>query len=50
MAEFNKLPKSLKKTIRYIMQDTDMNKLHEIEKVLIRTIKKRKETLKKETS
>lgn len=48
LGEFNQLPKSLKKTVRYILQDTDLSKLQEVELVLLKTIKKRKEILKKE--
>ena len=47
MDEFKQLPKSIKKTVRYILQDTDLNKLNEVEKVLLSTINKRRESLQK---
>lgn len=50
MKEFDRLPKSVKKTIRYILQDVDLNKLNEIENVLLSTIDKRKKHLQEEAN
>ena len=48
MKNFNKLPKSIKKSIRYISQDIkDIEKLEEIERTLFHFIKARKTELKK---
>ncbi|MFD2656620.1 LytR family transcriptional regulator [Gracilibacillus thailandensis] len=49
MKLFNNLPKSVKKTIRYIYQDVkSIEKLEQIEKELVTHIEKRKEQLKKD--
>ena len=46
---FDKLPKSIKKTLRYIKQDIhSIDKLEEIQKVLNTQIDKRKQQLQKQ--
>ncbi|WP_202595393.1 hypothetical protein [Halalkalibacter okhensis] len=45
MQKFEELPKTVKKTIRYILQDADMEKVDDIENVISYYIKKRKEIL-----
>jgi hypothetical protein len=46
LSDFNKLPKSLKKTLRYIKQDVhSVDKLEEINKIVTIYIDKRKQQL-----
>ncbi|WP_117149364.1 LytR family transcriptional regulator [Paraliobacillus zengyii] len=45
MSAFNQLPRSIKKTVRYILQDTDEVKLLEVEKSLLYAIYTRKKEL-----
>ncbi|GAB1758465.1 hypothetical protein PMEGAS70_04720 [Priestia megaterium] len=45
MNEFNSLPKSVKKTVRYIKQDSTLEQLLYIQKILNQTIRARKENL-----
>lgn len=40
--KFNELPKSIKKTVRYINQDASIEDLKEIEKLISLAIEKRK--------
>ncbi|WP_162880675.1 2-oxo acid dehydrogenase subunit E2 [Paraliobacillus sediminis] len=47
MKKIARLPKTIKKTIRYILRDTDEKNLVEIERQLQEAIEKRKETLRK---
>jgi hypothetical protein len=48
MRNFNNLPKSVKKTLRYIYQDIhSLEKLEEIETQIVLMIKKRKKELAK---
>ncbi|WP_169891050.1 hypothetical protein [Litchfieldia alkalitelluris] len=47
MKDFNKLPKSIKKTIRYIKQDATIEQIRDIEKVLKFTITNRLEEIKR---
>ncbi|MGG3271382.1 hypothetical protein ABEP16_20950 [Priestia aryabhattai] len=42
MKKFNELPKSIKKTIRYINQDASIDDLIKIEQLLSQAIEKRK--------
>ncbi|MDG5789297.1 LytR family transcriptional regulator [Evansella sp. AB-P1] len=50
MKVFDKMPKSIKKTIRYIHQDVNsLEKLVEIERELMLHMNKRKEMLKGDT-
>lgn len=42
MKKFDELPKSIKKTIRYINQDASIDDLIKIEQLLSRAIEKRK--------
>jgi hypothetical protein len=44
MKEFDQLPKSIKKAIRYIQQDAPVEQLEEIQKLIERAIQKRKLT------
>jgi hypothetical protein len=46
MKDFDKLPKSLKKTIRYIKQDATLEQLKKFESYLVTTINERKLELK----
>ncbi|KGM46072.1 LytR family transcriptional regulator [Neobacillus niacini] len=49
MIAFEQLPKSIKKSLRYINQDVkSIEKLEQLEKTLVLYIKKRKLQLKKE--
>ncbi|WP_407272819.1 hypothetical protein [Radiobacillus sp. PE A8.2] len=48
MRSFNSQPKAVKKTIRYILQDTDHDNLTELEQLLSSTIRKRKAMLENE--
>ncbi|MEH7321095.1 hypothetical protein V7113_29935 [Priestia megaterium] len=41
MSNFEKLPKTIKKTVRYIYQDAPLDKLVEIQKVLNQAIDRR---------
>ncbi|MGG1322276.1 hypothetical protein ABE225_15770 [Priestia megaterium] len=41
MSNFEKLPKTIKKTVRYIYQDAPLNKLIEIQKIINKAIDKR---------
>jgi len=51
MPSFQQLPKSMKKTIRYILQDVQsLEKLERIEKTIHYYIQKRKKELKKNDS
>ncbi|RMA94431.1 hypothetical protein DEU44_0569 [Priestia megaterium] len=43
--EFDTLPKSVKKTVRYIKQDSTLEQLMYIQKLLNQTIRARKEDL-----
>lgn len=45
MNEFDSLPKSVKKTVRYIKQDSTFEQLLYIQKVINQTIRARKEDL-----
>ncbi len=45
MNEFDSLPKSVKKTVRYIKQDSTLEQLMYIQKLLNQTIRARKEDL-----
>ncbi len=45
MNEFDTLPKSVKKTVRYIKQDSTLEQLLYIQKILNQTIRARKEDL-----
>ncbi|MDL4838902.1 hypothetical protein [Aquibacillus rhizosphaerae] len=45
MKQFNKLPKTVKKTVRYILQDANLEKLDDIENILIKSIKERRSEL-----
>jgi len=46
---FDKLPKSVKKTLRYILQDVhSIDKLEEIQRILNMYINKRKQQLEKQ--
>ncbi|WP_256240787.1 LytR family transcriptional regulator [Bacillus sp. V3B] len=48
---FDQLPKSLKKTVRYILQDIhSIDKLEEIQRILNKYINKRKQQLLKQQS
>ncbi len=47
MNDFKELPKSVKKTIRYLQQDADLEQLMKIEKMLVKTIKMQKDKLSK---
>ncbi|WP_202616138.1 hypothetical protein [Sediminibacillus terrae] len=49
MKQFDELPKSVKKTVRYILQDTEAERLLEIEKLFSTTISRRKKLLKKKS-
>jgi succinylglutamate desuccinylase len=50
MKNFDKLPKSIKKTLRYINQDVNsVDKLEQIEKTVNLYIEKRKQQLKDES-
>lgn len=42
MSSFNELPKTIKKTVRYIYQEAPLEKLVDIQKVLNDAIAKRK--------
>ncbi|WP_169720901.1 hypothetical protein [Alteribacter aurantiacus] len=44
MRPFDEYPKSIKKAIRYIKQDGPLDRLDELEKLLLLTIEKRKES------
>ena len=49
MTIFDKLPKSVKKTLRYILQDVhSIDKLEEIQRILNMYINKRKQQLEKQ--
>ena len=48
MKQFDQLPKTVKKTVRYILQDVELDKLEEIEGIILSSIHKRKEVLEKE--
>ncbi|OAS88171.1 MULTISPECIES: LytR family transcriptional regulator [Metabacillus] len=51
MKNFDKLPKSIKKTLRYINQDVNsVDKLEQIEKTVNLYIQKRKQQLKDDSS
>lgn len=45
MNEFDTLPKSVKKAVRYIKQDSTLEQLMYIQKILNQTIRARKEDL-----
>lgn len=45
MKKFDRLPKTIKKTIRYILRDTNEKNLVEIERQLLFAIENRKEFL-----
>lgn len=45
MNEFDSLPKSVKKTVRYIKQDSTLEQLMYIQKLLNQTIRARQEDL-----
>jgi len=42
MSDFNELPKTIKKTVRYIYQEAPLEKLIDIQKVINDAIAKRK--------
>lgn len=46
MADFRSLPKTVKKTIRYLHQDASVDKLLEIQKIINEVVQKRLETKK----
>lgn len=45
MNKFDTLPKAVKKTVRYIKQDSTLEQLFYIQKIINQTIKTRKENL-----
>lgn len=45
MKKFHKLPKTVKKTVRYILQDANAQNLTDIETQLLVAIQKKKEIL-----
>ncbi|TWE04169.1 hypothetical protein FB545_1260 [Peribacillus frigoritolerans] len=47
MKRFDDYPKTIKKALRYIQQDASLVLLNQLETSLIKSIKKRKEALKK---
>ncbi|MGG0788103.1 hypothetical protein ABE132_05105 [Peribacillus simplex] len=47
MTKFDDYPKSIKKAIRYINQDAPLAQLRHLESMLMKSIKYRKEALKK---
>ncbi|MBT2667494.1 hypothetical protein J7J00_18740 [Bacillus sp. ISL-4] len=45
MIRFDDYPKSIKKAIRYIKQDAPLAQLNNLETILLKSIKKRKELI-----
>lgn len=49
MSQFDKLPKTVKKTVRYIKQDASYEQVLEMKKIMNLVINKRLDELKKES-